>query len=424
MTASKGRVLIISNGHGEDQMGALLGRALQSRGYEVFSFPLVGEGLAYRSAGLTITGVQKTMPSGGFILDSGRALWRDIKAGLLRLTWQQAQALRRSRHQVDWAIGVGDIYPLLMNALFLRRPFILIPTAKSDYIRSHFAWECALMRRCARLVLPRDLRTAVGLAKRDVTVEYLGNLMMDAMTFTGEHWGLAGKQVVGLLPGSREPEAYNNTRLILECVARINEEAAGAAQEEGPAAEEEGSAVEPHFVLALAGSLSPERLAAVVQADGWQWQPSEGEEAARGVKGRLCCQNGAEVLVVSGRFGDVLALSTVVIGMSGTGNEQAAGLGIPVVAPTGAGPQFTAAFAEDQHRLLGEALLIVREGPAAVAAAVKTLLRDVERRRRMGDCGRERMGPPGAAERMAKRLDTLMQNRGPKEKAEKKWRIE
>ena len=41
------RILLLSNGHGEDLSGALIGRELQALGHRVEALPLVGHGRAY-----------------------------------------------------------------------------------------------------------------------------------------------------------------------------------------------------------------------------------------------------------------------------------------------------------------------------------------------------------------------------------------
>ena len=375
-------------------MGAMLGRALCARGFAVAAFALVGAGSAYQNANLPLVGVQGLMPSGGFVLEGTNALWRDVQAGLLRLTWQQIKALRQMRQTCDFAVGVGDVYPLALNALFLRQPFIFIPTAKSDYIRGHYAWEAALMRRTCKMVFPRDLRTTISLANQGVPVEYQGNLMMDALNVSGERWGGLAQPVVALLPGSRAPEAYANTLLLLEATACLVADV--------------GAQSAPLFLLALAGGLSQTRLAATARAQEWHWVAPADDESARGICGRLQHASGAAVSIVRGKFGDVLAGATLVIGMSGTGNEQAAGMGLPVVALPGVGPQFTRGFALDQQRLLGEAVLLVEAGPLAVAAAVHVLLGDAKQREWMGQAGRERMGAPGAVQRIVDRICSLM----------------
>lgn len=387
------RLLIISNGHGEDTMGALLAKTLSEQGWPVAAFPLVGMGQAYRRAHVPVLGFQGVMPSGGFILEGNGAFIRDVRAGLLRLTWRQIQELRNIRSSHDWVLAVGDIYPLVLSSLFMRKPCIFIPTAKSDYIRAHFKWEIAIMRRNCRAVFPRDLRTTISLASHGVPVEYLGNLMMDALNFTHDDFGLAGQPAVALLPGSREPEAYANALMVMETAALL--------------AEDTGDNC-PAFLLALAGSLSQTRLAAVSREHGWQWEAPNELEADSGICGWMKRAPNAKVMLVRQRFGDVLANCQVAIGMSGTGNEQAVGMGLPVVTPPGAGPQFTAAFVSDQKRLLGEAVMVINEGPAAVAAAVHVLLNDTQQRQRMAKVGQERMGEPGAAGRMTQRITTLI----------------
>ena len=44
------RILLLSNGHGEDLSGALIGTALQQQGCSVEALPLVGHGQAYIQA--------------------------------------------------------------------------------------------------------------------------------------------------------------------------------------------------------------------------------------------------------------------------------------------------------------------------------------------------------------------------------------
>src|SRR5207245_5618536 len=88
--------------------------------------------------------------------------------------------------------------------------------------------------------------------------------------------------------------------------------------------------------------------------------------------------------------------ATVVLGMAGGANEQAAGLGKPVVAFPGTGPQFTRRFLEEQQRLLGDALVATSDWQDA-AATVAHLLGDPGERERRGLVGLRRLGGTGAA---------------------------
>jgi uncharacterized protein (TIGR03492 family) len=121
---------------------------------------------------------------------------------------------------------------------------------------------------------------------------------------------------------------------------------------------------------------------------------------------RFLRKNGAGLLLAQGRFGDILEASSVCIGLAGTANEQAVGLGKPVVAFPGPGSQFTKKFLAAQKRLLGDSLAAV-EGPLEAGRAVLEILADGDRYRRMAACGRERMGEPGGADRMAAEIIRL-----------------
>ena len=103
-------------------------------------------------------------------------------------------------------------------------------------------------------------------------------------------------------------------------------------------------------------------------------------------------------------FDAVLHESTVVIGMAGTANEQAAGMGRPVVSFVGAGAQTTPSRMIDQERLLGGAAAYISDYPEGVAREILWLLDHPEERSRRGAIGRERMGPPGGAKKIAEFL--------------------
>jgi uncharacterized protein (TIGR03492 family) len=131
------RLLCISNGHGEDGIAWQIARALQDRptNFELAALPLVGEGSAYRQAGLPIISDVQMMPSGGFVYMDAGQLWRDLRGGLLDLTWRQWQSLRlwaRSPSYPSVILAVGDIVPLLF-AWASGLPYVFVGTAKSEY---------------------------------------------------------------------------------------------------------------------------------------------------------------------------------------------------------------------------------------------------------------------------------------------------
>lgn len=391
MPCPGGTILMLSNGHGEDLIGAMVGhevRALRPS-LDVLGFPLVGMGKPYRDAGIKVIGVQKPMPSGGFAKHGIGLLARDIRAGLLGLTLRQVRHLRALRREVGVTVCVGDAYPVLLAGLSVKGPMLSLSTAKSEYIHGHHGIEKWLMKKLCGLVLARDEKTARALAGSGVNAAYAGNVMMDAFSITGESFGLSlEKKVVGILPGSRG-EAYRNMVEMLAIVRRL--------------AAMSGNGLD--FLAGLAPSLSAGSLAEAVEKAGWRYTPGAQRDLESGIVGRLCPDSGSEphVTVTQGMFGDVLNVSNVIIGLSGTGNEQAAGLGRPVVAYPAGGPQFNEKFARAQKRLLGEALALVESGDAeAVAREVMAVLGDAARVAKMRRAGHERMGEQGAAARVAK----------------------
>lgn len=395
------RVLFISNGHGEDLLAGVLAKALHQRcpHLELWAFPIVGIGQAYEKFPVKGVGVQKEMPSGGWIRQSFAALREDVKAGFLKLTWQQWQTLKTLRNQVSHVVAVGDIYALYLAYRFVAKPIAFVPTAKSDYIRSHLAIEKHLMRKYCQIVLARDELTAANLRQSQIPAQYVGNLMMDAIfpsdcTLPGIS---PGEKVIGILPGSRE-EAYTNLPLLCITIDEIG-----------------GNLPDMIFAVALAGNLSLDKTETILGKYGWQMarakspmglDDSDGQSRRESYRARWLAKGKTRLLIAQGRFGDILASSCLCLGMAGTANEQAAGLGRPVVAFPGPGSQFTAKFLRAQKRLLGDALEAARD-PRAAGQAVLEILTDPTKYEVMATCGRERMGQPGGAKRMADKLIRL-----------------
>jgi len=107
----------------------------------------------------------------------------------------------------------------------------------------------------------------------------------------------------------------------------------------------------------------------------------------------------------------VLKNSKVAIGLSGTGNEQAAGIGLPVIAFPGRGAQYNRRFALGQKELLGDALMLLPRRSDVIAREATSLLRNKKKIKKMAKAGMERMGKPGASKRIAEIIDSYLQSR-------------
>jgi len=365
-------VLIVSNGRGEDAVGAALAEVLGDDA-AVVAYPLVGMGEAYGD--VPLLDPRQALPSGGFSLRGGD-LAGDLRAGGGKLLAAQRRTLRgqAGRHAVT--VAVGDVFCLWM-ASHARTPTVLVATAKSQRNEPHGLLEIWQMRRRAALVFTRDRETSEVLAGRGVRARYEGNPLMDCIPPAGDALPLApGAPVVLLLPGSRGDAPHNLMQLLKVAVQVTGE-------------------VGARFVCALPRTLAVAEVVRRAQSGGWQ---AAGEFIER-----------AETRVLLTRdFGAAVRAATIVVGLAGTANEQAAGLGKPVIAfPVDGAVQFTPRFLALQKRLLGDALVDALDWEDAARAAVWLLLNPEERRRR-GEIGRERMGEGGAVERIAREVARLL----------------
>ncbi len=366
-------VLIISNGHGEDAVGMTLAEALGPYA-SLTGYPLVGLGRAYR--GTPLLDPRRALPSGGFALrGSWRGLWADLRDGALRAWQEQRETLRQQRGRHDLAIAIGDTYCLWMTASS-GAPVVFIATAKSQRHDPYLWVERLLLRRLARAVFARDQVTADALAEAGVPARCVGNPLMDTITSGSETLPLRGNRpIITFLPGSRAG-AYANVPLLLRLCEEVSRQ------------------VEVDFLCALAAGVDREKLDAAAWQTGWT------------VSGQILKSGSIEIALTTA-FGDAVQAAEVVVGLAGTANEQAAGLGKPVVAFPGPSSQFTPRFLALQQRLLGEAL-VAASGWREAATAIVRLLHDPVERARRGEVGRARMGPPGAVSKIATEIIRLL----------------
>lgn len=389
----KGVVLFLSNGHAEDIIASTVIEKLSQEcfSWEIKALPLVGEGRVYDEIGIKVLGPRRMMPSGGFLGFNPLWLARDVASGWLGVLRGQVGALRKQGAATRLVVCVGDIFLVILSVLFLKKPIVFLPTAKSDYARlykDHYLIEKWLMKWFCQLVLPRDELTTSSLQDFGINAVYAGNVMMDCLKMTGEDFRIEdNRHVVGILPGSKE-EAYKNLPIILDAVKKISRKFFLFRKVD--------------FLLAMAASLSLKRLGEVVSLNrDWILKSSTSEERKRGIVAYLVSSPGVRIKIVRGRFADVLNSSEVIIGLSGMGNEQAVGLGKPVVSFSTKGPQITKKFLRIQQLILGEAILIVEPKAEAVAEEVSAILFHPEKKEEALRVGKKRMGGPGAAAQAA-----------------------
>ncbi len=389
---NKPRLLFLSNGHGEDIVGAKIAQELigMEPSIDVIAMPVVGQGKAYETIGIKTVGPRLIMPSGGLIWRRPLAMLRDLKAGFFNVARDQIRTLKSLSSDIHLVLGVGDKVILFLNDWFIKGPMVFVGLADSKYYagtrRVYTEPERKIMRKLCKEVFVRDEPTARDLNENGVAARYVGNPMMDTFDITGEDFGMGSKDtVIGILPGSRE-DAYGNARLILKVAHSLAQRAESIG-----------------FLLALAPTLSMDELVGHLVMDGWHCTE---------VKPRLWSLqlSSTQVIVTADLFGDVLATSHMVIGLTGTANEQAAGLGKPVITFPGMGQQINQRFVMGQKKLLGDAVLVVEGNEDSVTDAVFQLISQPERYNFMAQAGRTRMGGPGGSARIAREIIEILKN--------------
>ncbi|MBW6456446.1 MAG: lipid-A-disaccharide synthase-related protein [Trueperaceae bacterium] len=384
MSRAAHRLWLVSNGHAEDALAAALWARAAARlpAWRATALPLVGDGRAYAAADAAadLVGPRRNLPAGGLTMHHPILLWRDLRSGILAQTASQLRVLRQG--EADAVLVVGDVFAQAMAAaLGAPRRFVLQPLVSVRMAdgRRRVAWNRVFMegirgpeRRLlsrAEVVYTRDEPTAAWLRQRGVRATYLGNPIMD---------GLRGRRLdpwpdlptVALLPGSRA-YATEAVGVMLEALAVL----ADRGRE-------------------LAAAVAWTQAAAPPPRAGWK------AEHASGAVGPVWRRAGVRVAWVRGRFQDVLATADAVLGATGTAQEQAVGLGLPVVT-FASWPAPGHAFLANQARLLGPSLEVVARESAAIAAAVARALDDPERRAIARRDGPARLGGPGGTAAIA-----------------------
>ncbi len=376
MTLPDGTELFfVSNGHGEDEIAASILDALaptDAQRTRIAAWAQVGHGDRYKARGIKTLGPEHHLPSEGFGTVSIGNFVKDLKAGFIRTYFDQARYARTLRGSPALMVAIGDIIPLLagrlsgMQTLFYSAP----KSAHYGGYDGHTVLERHLMKRCTK-VMARDALTAKRLTRSGVRAECLGNPVMDRLDGTRDtKLRPTGKTVVVLLAGSRA-DAVQNTRTLLAGLAN--------------------AASDCHGLIAAHPGLEETALLANLPT-GWSVSGHD-----------LTHRSGATATLMKARFADALASADLALGMAGSANEQAVGLGLPLIAVPGAGNQGPA-FQRMKARYFGASALSVEADPTAMGAALDRLIADPARRLDMAEAGRELMGPRGGSQAIAQEI--------------------
>jgi uncharacterized protein (TIGR03492 family) len=316
----KKRVRVISNGFGEDAIAVSLLTHIDQKEYQIIACPLVGDGGAYKRFGVTPIIDQSDLPSGGFLRRPMDVI-NDISSGVIGNVIRQRQVL--AQRPAELQIVVGDVFALIMATWKNTIPTIFLPTAKSERAIPHLAVEFMAIKRCAKMVFPRDIETHEAMIKRGIQSTFFGNPMFDGIQ---SNLGPCESNIVGILPGSRS-EAIGNMTRILQVIAQMD------------------TTRSYQYVVALSPNITFAQLQQAVEDTAWRVEIDGDGYVFHYSRRPMSIQ-------VSHQFMDVLHQSSVVIGLAGTANEQAMFAGRPLISFIGTGPQSTKKRFVEQHRLI------------------------------------------------------------------------
>ena len=339
------RILLLSNGHGEDLSGSLLAKYFVSKGDQVDALPIVGDGENYKKENIKIIGKTKQFRTGGIGYNSLKGRILEIFGGQIIYFFEKLYLSYKLKNKYDFYLVIGDIVPIFF-AWFAKKDFHSYLVAYSSHYEGKLKlpWPCKffLLSKYAKKIYARDFLTADDLTQQlRKKVSFLGNPFMDKFSFFENKFNNV-PFIIGLFPGSRFPEIVNNLQLILEVLETMSNLKYFENIE---------------FKFAMVNAISTDKIREILNSRKWIY-----EERIVKKNNLLEFKIGFIKIILNWNlFEEILYKSKFVISMAGTATEQAIGLAKPVIQIEGQGPQFTKSFAEAQRRLLGRYVFCVTE---------------------------------------------------------------
>ncbi len=333
------RILVISNGHGEDLSGSLLAKRLISFGNQVDALPIVGHGNSYLKENITIVGKTRLFGTGGLGYNSLKGRLGDLVNGQITYFFKKLLLTYSVRKKYDVFLTVGDIVPIFF-AWFSRKKYFLYLVAYSSHYEGKLTlpWPCKFFLKSKKLkkIYSRDSLTANDLTNQlQRKVHFFGNPFMDIFE-KYEKKSDNSKIKFSLLPGSRIPEIERNFIVMLDLLENLsNYEISNQFS----------------FDFALVESFSKRKVEKILYERNWKSHINNEK-----VNNMIYKFKSISINLQWNSFEDILIRSNLVISMSGTAAEQAVGLAKPLIQIEGSGPQFTGSFAHAQRRLLGRSV--------------------------------------------------------------------
>ena len=331
------RILVISNGHGEDLSGCLLAKRLIELGNQVDALPIVGHGNIYIKENIRIIGRTRLFDTGGLGYNSFKGRLSDLFNGQIIYFFKKLFLAYSIRKKYDSFLAVGDIVPIFFAWVCRKKYFLYLVAYSSHYDgKLVLPWPSKLFLKSKYLnkIYSRDHLTAFDLTHQlKRKVDFFGNPFMDIFHKKCEVNSKKNKLNFSLLPGSRTPEIEKNFIIMLDLLEKLSNYKIFN---------------DFSFRFALVNSFSLKEIEKILYGRNWKLHLKNEE-----FNNIIFNFQSIYISLEWNSFEKILNMSDIVISMSGTAAEQAVGLAKPVIQIEGPGPQFTSSFADAQRRLLG-----------------------------------------------------------------------
>ena len=199
------RILVISNGHGEDLSGSLLAKQLKDSGNIVDALPIVGLGNHYIKEDVTILGKNKEFKTAGLGYNSFNGRINDLLNGQILYFFRKLFLTISVRNDYDYFLVVGDIVPIFFSWLARKKFFVYLVAYSSHYEGYlNLPWPCKffLSSNKVKQIYSRDLLTAIDLTNQlKKEVFFYGNPFMEKLFITKDNCNQLFQ--IAVLPGSR-----------------------------------------------------------------------------------------------------------------------------------------------------------------------------------------------------------------------------
>jgi len=372
------KIIIFTNGYGEDSIAISIIREI-GNDYDIQGFPMVGDGYLFKKEGIPIIYSGKRLPGGGLSIREGfTSFIKDMKSGLFLEFLKIVKKIKSLSFISFYPIIIGDLYPLLLIYFFAKRKAFLILTSKTKKVKRFSRLEIFFLKSIPLKVFVRDKETEVFLKRNEIDAIYVGNPVIKDLTQNTKTLPFLEKNKISILflPGSRN-DVYKNASYMIKIIDALSKFGRNGSL---------------RFLFHLSSNTSFDKFLSLFSEEWIKRKIEDNKIYSVWEKKR-----GTKIFLIKNAFEETLKSSSLVVGLSGTANEQSAAEGKPVIAfPIKGTHANSKRFTKRQIPILGENLIYFPYfEPEKIAKKIINIVFDKEYLSFLKIKGRQNLGKSG-----------------------------